>query len=193
MARSINEWFGDHADASLGDFQDDEVAERQAPWDIARSGMTTTRAGRTALGFGSARGSQARGSVGASGGNRRAGSTKSTKKRQSGKKTQPRTSTTSVDAQIRRTAAAHPGTGYKQLARLLREVGINVSRADVARVLAHPNSAWKRKAASPPPPRKPAMVERISAAAQRSRAVPMADLCPSCGMRPTVLGTCRCS
>ncbi|RBY91059.1 hypothetical protein [Blastococcus sp. TF02A-30] len=193
MARSINEWFGDHADSSLGDFQDDEVVERPAPWDVAGSGMTTTRSGRKALGFGSNRASRGRSAVGRSGDGRSSAAATSAKKRQQATTAQPRKGATKVETQIRRTAAAHPGTGYKQLARMLRAVGLNVTRADVARVLAHPNSAWKRKASSPPPPRKPAMVIRIPADAQRSRVVPATDLCPSCGMRPTVLGTCRCS
>jgi hypothetical protein len=192
MARSINEWFGDHAGASLGDSQDDEVVERHAPWDVSGAGMTTTRASRKAFGSRSGRASKGRGSVSASGVGRSSRVGKSTTKQQSENTAQSRSGATTIEAQIRRAAAAHPGTGYKQLARLLRAEGLNVSRADVARVLAHPNSAWKRKAASQPP-RKPALVSRTPAAAQSSRVVPMTELCPSCGMRPTVLGICRCS
>lgn len=191
MARSINEWFSDHADASLGDSQDDEVVERTAPWDVSAAGMTTTRAGRRAFGSSSGRSGKGRGSVGAVGGGRSAGSGKTTKKQQNPRKIpQPRSGATPVESQIRRAAAAHPGTGYKQLARLLRAEGLNVSRAEVARVLAHPNSAWKRKAALPEP-RKPAVV--VPGTTQRSIVVPVSELCPSCGMRPTLLGICRCS
>jgi hypothetical protein len=193
MARSISDWFGDHADGSLGDSQDDEVVERQALWDVARSGMTTTRSGREEISSDSGRASKGRRPVGGFGSRRGSAAGDSTKKSRSGNTAHPRSGTPKVEARIRRLAAAHPGTGYKQLARLLRAEGFDVSRADVAQVLAHPKSAWKRKAATPPPPRKPAMVIRISAAAQRSRSIPLTELCPSCGMRPTVLGTCRCS
>jgi hypothetical protein len=189
MARSINEWFGDHAEASLGNSQDDEVVERHTPWDIAGAGLTTTRASRKALGFRSARATKGRDSVGVSAVGRSSRVGKSTKKQLPGKTAQPRSGATTIEAQIRQAAAAYPGTGYKQLARLLRAKGINVSRADVARVLAHPNSAWKQKAAGPL--RKPASV--IPESAQRSIVLPVTELCPSCGMRPTVLGICRCS
>ncbi len=55
MARSIGDWFKDHSDSSLGDRLDDEVVERQEPWDHAVSGMLTSRADRKATGFGTRR------------------------------------------------------------------------------------------------------------------------------------------
>ena len=197
MARSINDWFQDHSDPSLGDRLDDEAVERAAPWDLQAAGMSTTRSERGRAGSGSRRGSRGRGDGGSAakrtGGvpaPRSTGSNaKKSGRRQSSK---PQGPATEVEATIRRIAKANPGVGYKRIARHLRDHGINVSRAEVAQVLAHPNSFWKRKVAVPPP-RKPGMVFRISAAAQRSRVAPETDLCPSCGVRPSVTGTCRCS
>src|SRR5215207_1169070 len=101
MARSINEWFGDHAEASLGDSQDDEVVEAHAPWDVAGAGMTTTRASRKALGFGSGRTSKVRRAVGASAVGRSSRVGKSAKKQRSGKTAPVRSGAMTVESQIR--------------------------------------------------------------------------------------------
>ena len=198
MARSINDWFQDHSDSSFGDHLDDEVVERSAPWDLKAAGMATTRSERGQASAGGWRGSLGRGSGGSSakraGGARATQSTATNAKKSAHRQaSKPRGTATELEATIRRVAKANPGVGYKRIARHLRDHGINVSRAQVAQVLAHPNSFWKRKATPVPPPRKPGVVFRVSAGAQRSRMVPATDLCPSCGVRPSVTGTCRCS
>lgn len=52
MARSIGDWFADHARHLRDDAHDDEVVEPQAPWDTRSTGMATTRAERRGAGFG---------------------------------------------------------------------------------------------------------------------------------------------
>lgn len=200
MTGSIDDWFQDHSDGSLGDHLDDEVLERSAPWDLHVSGMSTTRSERRQAGAGAWRGARGRGGR-AFAETKRAvnpvssgrGKTTGDKKAAQRKPATPRAAAADLDATIRRVAKANPGVGYKRIARHLRDQGINVSRAQVAHVLAHPNSWWKRKATPVPAPRKPSSVVRISAGAQRSRTVPVTDLCPSCGVRLSVIATCRCS
>jgi hypothetical protein len=46
VARSIGDWFVDHARELPDNSPDDEVVERQAPWDLHRSGLSTTRSAR---------------------------------------------------------------------------------------------------------------------------------------------------
>lgn len=194
MARSIGDWFDDHADGSLGDRLDDEVVERQAPWDLQALGRSTARADRRTTRSGTwpsrrGAGGQPRPAdrpvVPAPRGPATSGS---------GRPGTPRsTLPAGVQARVRQAAETHPGVGYKQLARTLKADGLNITRAQVADVLAHPNSGWKRKVAPAPLPRKPATVFRLPADAQRSRIVPATDLCPSCEMRLTLTSTCRCS
>ena len=94
---------------------------------------------------------------------------------------------------IRRVAEILPGIGYKRLARILTVTGMQVTRTQVADVLAHPNSAWKRKTATAIAPRKPGLVIHVTAGAQRSRTAPITELCPSCGVRISLAGLCLCS
>ncbi len=51
VARSIGDWFADHARESPDDSPDDEVVERQAPWDLQSSGLSTTRSARRDAGL----------------------------------------------------------------------------------------------------------------------------------------------
>src|SRR5688500_10585746 len=94
---------------------------------------------------------------------------------------------------IQLAAKAYPELGYKRLARLLRTVGVDVSRTGVAEVLAHRNSRWKHGSVNalvaPPPPR----VICVTAGAQRSRTPHATQFCSSCGVRISLSGTCRCS
>lgn len=194
MARSIGDWFKDHSDSSLGDRLDDEVVKRQEPWDRAVSGRSTSRADRKAAGFGTRRrrgverSAKSPSTVSAV----REGST-ATKNGKPQKPSQPIGAPPDLETRIGQAAKAHPDLGYKRLARLLRESGFDVTRAQVAQVLAHPNSFWKRRPARRTPTSKSATVFRVTAGAQRSRIVPTTDLCTSCGVRLSVIGTCRCS
>jgi hypothetical protein len=90
-------------------------------------------------------------------------------------------------------AGAHPDYGYKRLARVLRSVGVPVSRTDVAQVLAHPHSRWKQAPANLRIVERQSARIRIKADAQRSRTPHATELCSSCGVRLSVIGSCRCS
>ena len=192
MARSIGDWFKDHANSSLGDGSDDEVVETQAPWDVRAANTATTRTERRNAGFGGPRGGRVRGA-----GRSAASPGKATAKagaRASARRHTPDVPglTADLESRIRQAAEAFPGIGPKRLARHLREKGFLVTKAQVAAVLARPRVAPKRTASRAAPKRKPAMVIRASGA-QRSRVEHATELCPSCGVRPTIEGNCRCS
>ena len=189
MARSIADWFDDRADGSLGDRMDDETVEKQAPWDLAESGMSTRRGDRKALSIGAGR----------SGPPQRSGqqagkpSAQASRATQAGRRQHPGQvdSAASLEARVRQAAKDHPDFGHKRIARLLRDGGTNVTRAQVAQLLARPNAIWRREPSRRTP--RSANVFRVRADAQQSRVVPTTELCTSCGVRLTVIGTCRCS
>ncbi len=66
MARSISNWYADHAQGLPDDSTDDEVVETQAFWDLQSSQLSTTRSGRrdARLGGGGARTTRAQSSGG---------------------------------------------------------------------------------------------------------------------------------
>lgn len=193
MARSIGDWFADHERATLGDNQDDEIVEQQAPWDLRTSGMATTRSDRRGAGFGTKKARFGRS----------AGATVPPGGRGKGKPAAPRwgnsaspaarSKATPLESRIRNAANANPGLGYKKLAALLRSTGVPVTKAQVAEALARSRSASNKGAQRSRAKAKPAMIIRVKAGAQTSRTVHETPLCPSCGVRLSVIGTCRCS
>ncbi len=252
MARSIGDWFADHARVLPDDSPDDEVVERQEPWDLQAAELTTTRTARRDAGKGrkaarTATSGNASGRASTTSVRRHSGSAtparatsapvpKSLRKKitaaarlnsradvtvlaasltRSGipvtpqqvaavlGRPLPRTAALSptadtrpvrkaVASQIRSLAHAHPHLGHRRLAALLRARGVDVSRAQVAEVLRRRWQASSR-AASPSSIRKPATVIKVTAAAQTSRTVHETPLCPSCGVRLSIIGQCRCS
>jgi hypothetical protein len=188
MARSIRDWYADHAQQLPDDAPDDEVVETQAPWDTRSSGTATTRTTRRDAGYGgghtsrhastSARGADLQGR-----GARTAG-----RQGQRGDGTASR----GLASEIRRAAHANPQLGHKRLAALLRTRGTSVTRAQVAEVLRRGRSSSSRHG-RPGADRKPALVVEVTAAAQTSRTVHETPLCPSCGVRLSIYGICRCS
>lgn len=251
MARSIGDWFADHARELPDDSPDDEVVERQAAWDLQSPGLGTTRSARREAGL-SARttrtsrsrsggGHSAAGSPGRSGGAPSARSSSSSVPKSVRKKiiaasrvapradarslaasltragapvtpsqvaavlgrplvavgtrvgaTDPNRPSRQLASEIRRAAHANPRMGHKRLAALLRASGVNVTKAQVAEVLTRRwrSASQDRRACDE---KKPAVVIKVNAGAQTSRTPHATPLCPSCGMRLSVLATCRCS
>jgi hypothetical protein len=259
VARSIGDWYADHARDLPDDWSDDEFVERQAPWDLSSSGMSITRSARRDAGLGG-RGarSSSRASTEGRGGSPRnspsaGGSTsartaagslpRSVRKRiLAAVALNPRASATTIAAsvtkagspvspaqvaaviatrgsanwtqkrgmtpgtvdsrlaaEIRRMAGAHPELGYKRLAALMRARGTQVSRAGVAEVLRRQwlASRGRRGTKGKPPTgsksKRPALVIKVTAGAQTSRTMHETPLCPSCGVRLSLQGMCRCS
>lgn len=93
---------------------------------------------------------------------------------------------------IRRAATTHPHLGVPKLFSLLRSRGITVTEDQVAAVLRQLRSSTRgshpsaRSVPSVP-------VNDVSSAARTGRTSQDAALCPSCGVRPSALGICRCS
>ncbi|MGY1709104.1 hypothetical protein ACI8AC_06290 [Geodermatophilus sp. SYSU D00758] len=100
--------------------------------------------------------------------------------------------TRKLASEIRRAAHANPQMGHKRLAALLRSRGVDVDKAQVAEVLTR---RWRLPSRNGRTAKgtKPAMVIKVRAGAQTSRTPHETPLCPSCGMRLSVLATCRCS
>ncbi|WP_091366158.1 hypothetical protein [Geodermatophilus telluris] len=252
MARSIGDWFADHAHELPDGSPDDEVVERQAPWDLQSSGLSTTRSARrdgglsaetawTARSLAGGGRSAAAGTpaqYGAAASARSASSSvpKSVRKKiLTAARINPRADVNSLAAsltragtpvsssqvaavlgrplaaagtrgratdtsrvarkvasEIRRTAHANPQMGHKRLAALLRARGVDVDKAQVAEVLTR---RWRLSSRNGRAAKgtKPAMVIKVNAGAQTSRTLHETPLCPSCGMRLSVLAMCRCS
>jgi hypothetical protein len=136
VARSIGDWFADHARELPDDAPDDEVVERQAPWDLQSSGLSTTRSVRrgAGLGGGTAWTSKARAGGGrkpAAGTGARSGGTAST-----------RGTANSVPKSVRKkilaAARLNPRADVTSLAASLTRAGTPVSPPQVAAVLGRP-------------------------------------------------------
>ncbi|MGY1680634.1 hypothetical protein [Geodermatophilus sp. SYSU D01176] len=252
MARSIGDWFADHARELPDDAPDDEVVERQAPWDLQAAELSTTRSARRDAGLTGKK--TTRMSRSGTGGHRAAAETparnsgtasalqaatsvpKSVRKKiLAAARLNPRADVRSLAAsltragtpvsppqvaailkrplpiasargpapktkpvprkvasEIRRVAHANPQMGHKRLAALLRAHGIDVTKAQVAEVLTR---RWRLPSRDGRATKgtKPAMVIKVNAGAQTSRTLHETPLCPSCGMRLSVLAMCRCS
>ncbi|MGY1780327.1 hypothetical protein [Geodermatophilus sp. SYSU D01036] len=252
MARSIGDWFADHARELPDDSPDDEVVERQAPWDLQSSGLSTTRSTRRNAGLSATTAWMSRSRAGggrstaAGTAGRRAGAAsaqsastsvpKSVRKKiltaarvdpradarslaasltragtpvtpsqvaavlgrplptagTRGRATNTSPVTRKLASEIRRAAHANSQVGHKRLAALLRARGVNVDKAQVAEVLT-PRWRLPSRDGRAAKGRKPAVVIKVNAGAQTSRTVHETPLCPSCGMRLSVLAMCRCS
>ncbi|MGY1690360.1 hypothetical protein [Geodermatophilus sp. SYSU D01105] len=109
-----------------------------------------------------------------------------------GRATDPQRVPRKIASEIRRAAHAHPQIGHKRLAALLRARGTDVTKAQVAEVLTRRRLSASHNGRSTQS-KKPAMVIKVTAAAQTSRTVHETPLCQSCGVRLSIYGTCRCS
>lgn len=116
MARSIGDWYADHADNSDGN-PDDEYLERQPAWDIARSDRQIVRTAK-----------QRRRAPKPS--RVPAPSTKGLTKHQA-----------KVRAEVLAMRRRFPRDSYKQLVQRLQARGITVGRRDVAAILTQPSRA----------------------------------------------------
>lgn len=187
MARSIRDWFADRESGSLDDALDDEVVERQAPWDVAAVLGAPPRATERR------RTPSRRVAAGAA------------KKTARGRGRAPATVpvapplpksagsepvlTRALRERITVAIRLHPGQGARRVAAALRAAGAEVTKAQVAAVLR--DLAARSNGASPAA--RATRTPRDAGPCKAPRPTPATPLCGSCGMRVSVLGMCRCS
>jgi hypothetical protein len=95
-------------------------------------------------------------------------------------------------AKIRHAATTHPHFGAAKLFSLLRSRGITVTENHVTAVLAQLRSTTQGTRQSARSVKLDRQTD-VSTAARAGRTSEEAELCSSCGVRPSVSGICRCS
>jgi hypothetical protein len=186
MARSIREWFADRESGSLDEALDDEVVERQAPWDLA-----------------ALRGAPPRASDGRRTPSRRVAvgvAKKTAKGRGRAPTTVPAVPPVPASAgsdpvvsrvlreRITVAIRLHPGLGARRVAAAMRAAGADVTKAQVALVLRDLAPPTGRASTAPA-----ARAARAGAGSGGRRPAPLTPLCGSCGVAISHLGMCRCS
>lgn len=187
MARSIRDWFADRESGSLDDALDDEVVERQAPWDVAALPSAPPRA--TDRSRTPSRRVAAGAAKKTAKGRGRAPATvpvaPPVPKSAGSEPALPRALRERITVAIR----LHPGQGARRVAAALRAAGAEVTKAQVAAVLR--DLAAQSNGASPAA--RATRAPRDAGTSRSPRPTPATPLCGSCGMRVSVLGMCRCS
>jgi hypothetical protein len=185
MAGSIDDWFLNRQLSSLGDHLDDEVVEWQAPWDVlpaqppAPRADQVARAGRRMI----------------AGRDAVAGRPKLKRDKSTGGSAaplpipKPPVVPTAVRRQIQAAIRENPGEGSKRIAATLRATGVSVTKAQVSEVRRqmHQRAAQNRRATRRRPTGQP---PRVIEPPRTGLEMP---LCNACGVRVSLIGTCRCS
>jgi hypothetical protein len=186
MARSIREWFADRESGSLDDALDDEVVERQAPWDVAALRGVPPRATerrrtpsrRVAAGV-AKKTAKGRGRAPAT-----VLAVPPVPKSAGSEPVLPRPLRERITVAIR----LHPGLGARRVAAALRAAGTDVTKAQVALVLRDLAPPTARASTAPA-----TRAARHGAGSGGRSPAPLTPLCGSCGGAISPLGMCRCS
>jgi hypothetical protein len=194
MARSIHDWYLDRESGSMGNSSDDEVVERQAPWDVIQ---TRPRTAKKAAGRGGGGGDRSGDAAAAPKKLGRRSSRTGASKPTSGRVPQQRSTpdldmSAALQGRITIAIRLHPGASAKQVAASMRAAGSPVSRAQVADVLRRLSAAGRK--GSQEHERPAAKATTTFAMRQPLRqSSPQTLICNACGILVSGLGLCRCS